>query len=419
MTSRNDNGQSKTRFFTKNTDPKDGFNHGYFAQSFISLILEHPREDLPLVVGIFGPWGSGKTHFMRIMSQDERLKLKDESVKLMWFDPWMYERRQDVGLELIYRILAEVRARDKRLRRRAANVAKAFAKSLGKSALSTLDHFNPIPLQVGNAIATSLRVALTAEISYQPAVDSAIEQINKLVREWVGDHGRAVIFIDDLDRCLPDQMLRLLEALQLFLAKVPCVFVLGVDKTAIEAAVDQRYGQELVNGRNYVDKIIDVPFSLLPVRREIFEQRYDDEIKELKLNRDRSRNIMSKGLQQNPRFYERLFNHFRVIIRFGAFVEEDYWDVALILSIIKIRFPDLYDLAAYQLDNFKLYAELAASDNPQDAIEERLKTEGAGLFIPYISPVHPARDFLKSLERDTRVLLQKSIILQEVMLLDD
>lgn len=57
--------------------------------------------------------------------------------------------------------------------------------------------------------------------------------------------GRVVFFIDDLDRCLPDQALALLERIRLFLAveKSSCVFVLGLDPDAIERIVSSKYTQ--------------------------------------------------------------------------------------------------------------------------------------------------------------------------------
>jgi len=57
--------------------------------------------------------------------------------------------------------------------------------------------------------------------------------------------GRVVFFIDDLDRCLPEQALALLERIRLFLAVEgsSCIFVLGLDPDAIEPIVSSKYAQ--------------------------------------------------------------------------------------------------------------------------------------------------------------------------------
>ena len=48
---------------------------------------------------------------------------------------------------------------------------------------------------------------------------------------------RMVIFIDDLDRCEDEHILRLLEALKLYLNSRYCVFVLGLDSAAVKRAL--------------------------------------------------------------------------------------------------------------------------------------------------------------------------------------
>ena len=74
--------------------------------------------------------------------------------------------------------------------------------------------------------------------------DAALEE---LVARWVHDTGNyrqideqkgaLVIFVDDLDRCLPEKTVQVLEAIKLFLDKHGCVFVLGADSNVVRSAV--------------------------------------------------------------------------------------------------------------------------------------------------------------------------------------
>ncbi|MCH9036801.1 MAG: hypothetical protein IH860_05740, partial [Chloroflexi bacterium] len=57
-------------------------------------ILDQPLSELPINVGIFAPWGCGKTSFMNFL--EEYLKEKDDSIKTLWFYPWRYDRKQDL-----------------------------------------------------------------------------------------------------------------------------------------------------------------------------------------------------------------------------------------------------------------------------------------------------------------------------------
>ena len=52
---------------------------------------------------------------------------------------------------------------------------------------------------------------------------------------------KLVIFIDDLDRCGPTQASGIVEAINLFLDSVGCVFVLGMDMNAVALSIEVKY----------------------------------------------------------------------------------------------------------------------------------------------------------------------------------
>ncbi len=106
------------------------------------------------------------------------------------------------------------------------------------------------------------------------AFDRFSEQTNGL---------RIVVFVDDLDRCLPQGALEVLESMKLFFDLEGFVFVVGLDRAIVERYIDDRYrpsvagaapaagtagGQQaagpppLVRGADYIKKIFQVPFNL-------------------------------------------------------------------------------------------------------------------------------------------------------------
>ena len=50
-----------------------------------------------------------------------------------------------------------------------------------------------------------------------------------------------LVFVDDLDRCTPDKIADLLEAIKMFASVKYCVFVLGIDYDIVLDAVAKRY----------------------------------------------------------------------------------------------------------------------------------------------------------------------------------
>ena len=91
---------------------------------------------------------------------------------------------------------------------------------------------------------------------------------------------RLIVFVDDLDRCLPEKAIEVLEAIKLFLEVPGVVFVLGMDREVVERGIEARYGHffygdgmaqgavELpISGDSYLQKIVQIPFHLPPLAR--------------------------------------------------------------------------------------------------------------------------------------------------------
>jgi hypothetical protein len=92
---------------------------------------------------------------------------------------------------------------------------------------------------------------------------------------------RVCVFVDDLDRCMPDTALDVLEAIKIFLGDVRCVFIVAADEQLIGQGLRLRYrdlleagGQQEVQelltrkGREYFEKIIQLHIPLPPTTSE-------------------------------------------------------------------------------------------------------------------------------------------------------
>jgi hypothetical protein len=80
--------------------------------------------------------------------------------------------------------------------------------------------------------------------------------------------GRIVLYIDDLDRCEPAQVVAVLQAVHLLLAFPLFTVVVGVDVRWVERALRLHHSELLDSGgaepRDYLEKIFQIPFWLEP-----------------------------------------------------------------------------------------------------------------------------------------------------------
>ncbi len=84
---------------------------------------------------------------------------------------------------------------------------------------------------------------------------------------------RIILYIDDLDRCPPQRVVEVLEAVQLLLKTDLFVVILAIDVRYITRALETAYNGILArkgnpSGLDYIEKIIQIPYRVPPVENE-------------------------------------------------------------------------------------------------------------------------------------------------------
>jgi len=308
------------------------FQFEAYADTFARIIAD-PETDTPLTIGISGEWGTGKTTLMKairarldqtremdkhlpdfVNSQEEATGLR--VCKTVWFNAWKYAGQQEaMFVALIEDILREMR-RDGFINRLYAswNDPKEPEIRVPEALLSTLTRvFTGGQIDIDQtAFYTESRFK-----THLAFLDEFQTFFDRLLNWYVGREGGEgkrgvlVVFIDDLDRCLPDKTIEVLETIKLFLDKPACVFVLGAATKVIQSAIEAHYETEKIKGvtaRDYLDKIIQLRFELPPIRQADMEAF----VQELKLRDEAllsSLEIIAGGVRTNPRRVKTFINY--------------------------------------------------------------------------------------------------------------
>ena len=292
------------------TDDKFGFDS--FATALKVAILR--AEPLPLCVGILGAWGSGKSSFMYLLKgliEEEAKKSSDKKIETIWFNPWKYDQKEDLWNALIQTVLNSIIA--------SATIKPAIRVIAKNLALATtwLALKKAIPAVTAGVIsAANLDKIVEAfnkkDEKYFSHINTFEEDFTRVVKDFTND-GKLVIFIDDLDRCLPENAITVLESLKLFIGNAHCIFVLGMDHSIIEAGIKIRYGDKtLITGRDYLDKIVQVPFFL----PSVFYDKLKDSLSKEAAFSEEVWDIIRMGMGGNPRKTRRFVNSFYLLQSF-------------------------------------------------------------------------------------------------------
>ena len=283
---------------------EDSLHFKAFAETLEEIIT---TSETPITIGVYGTWGSGKTSLMR-MTQD---LLKDgDKVKTVWFDAWKFDKTYDLRVALIHAILRRMKEDEsvtKELKDKVGELLKRVNwLGLGKAALSS---FFPL-LAISQGKEPLLKNPEDIPGKTLELIGDFEEEFKQLTNEYVGDEGRLVVFIDDLDRCISEKTVDIVEAIKLFLNVPLSVFVIGADKKRIEEGIIARYGEKSEGwAGNYLEKVIQIPFILPPLIKGAITEHF---IQGLHIFGEEEYATILTEVDDNPRRIKRLLNSFEV-----------------------------------------------------------------------------------------------------------
>jgi len=333
------------------------FNFDAYANA-IAGIIQSKNTGTPLVIGIVGDWGSGKTSLMRTI--EKKIGKKENGYpQTIWFNAWKFDKEDSIRRALLMRVLEELKTRgeddekksekEKKLDQELTDLQTSlyhevnreelgdFNFDLGKAAKGTLK----LSLSLVPVIGSNLTKLIEKGANEEEAIKDILESVQrekkainikkiqfmeefhnkfeKIIEDYYVDK-RVVIFIDDLDRSLPEKALEVLDAIKLFLDAKGCIFVLGIDRRVISYIINRKYrelvgeGEEkengtiLITGENYLEKIIQLSFQLPPIKDEDMKKfisnlgGLDSEFYGQYLE------LITEGIENNPRKIKRFFN---------------------------------------------------------------------------------------------------------------
>lgn len=277
----------------------DYLNFGYMVNLVADIATN--RDLSPSTIGLYGDWGSGKSSLMKLVQKKIEEKYpKDEKKKdtvktlCIEFNGWLFEGYEDTKTSLCGAIL-DALADKKRFSKEVTDYAKELIKKidinkiLGKGVKYGLDLF----LSGGIGILTDLSLSsLLSTIKSNAGEVQAkdIEELLSMLKK--NDKTRTeiknfrnefkdllkkskvenvVVFIDELDRCLPDTVLEVFEAMRLFLFVEGMSFVIGADERLIQYSIKSKYkevpGNNLDIGKEYLEKVIQYPLYIPQLTR--------------------------------------------------------------------------------------------------------------------------------------------------------
>jgi formylglycine-generating enzyme required for sulfatase activity len=346
----------KTQIANDSATDVDALDFAPYADTLAEIAQ---TASTPITVGVFGSWGSGKTSLMMMVKKT----LGTQPMICSWFDAWKYDKEETLWRAFLLSVLEDIKhdvlqhnaaadveaiEKAKSLLYQSLDIEKAGGVTIDLSKLGgdVAKGLIQIGLSFIPSVATLTDIAeKLSEKGTENATDKIseaitrerskvhIEQVRSLeqfqdkfkivIDTYVTKRGkRLVVFVDDLDRCLPEKAIEVLEAIKLFFDLRDCVFMLGLDEHVIARGVEIRYkefekkddgegGANPISGAEYLEKIIQLPFAI----PQIDSGKMQDFVLGLAdwTSKKACANVFAKGLGDNPRKIKRTVNTFMML----------------------------------------------------------------------------------------------------------
>ena len=271
------------------TDANDLFGYREFAQRLTNLVK---NIDEPLVISLDGPWGTGKTVFVKQWAG----LLRQSGVHVIQFDAFGNDHFEDGFLAISAEIhsYAEENLGDEPTLQQYVHKAKKVGTALlplaarlairvatsgllsGDGVQGHGDALKSAVKESADEVEGLILERITKAKEEHEALKGFREKLTDLSRKLVANDGSEsnyplIFIIDELDRCRPPFALSIIERVEhLFSVRGVC-FVFVTNFSQLERAVQGAYGAT-IDARTYLEKFynlrVELPESTVPVEHQ-------------------------------------------------------------------------------------------------------------------------------------------------------
>lgn len=238
------------------TPAHDRIGRARAAEHFATNVLRLDASE-GLVVGVLGPWGSGKTSFVNLA----RPAFENSAVPVLDFNPWMFSGAE----QLVQSFFSELSAQLK-LKPGLAEVGKGL-EEYGDifSNLTWLPVIGPW-IERGQDLAKLVGGVLQRK---KEGVAGQRAKVDKALREL---RNPIVVVLDDIDRLNTSEIRDIFRLVRLTANFPNIIYVLAFDRKRVEDALSEQG----IPGRAYLEKIIQLGFDLPTIPDHVLNQQVFD-----------------------------------------------------------------------------------------------------------------------------------------------
>lgn len=361
---------------------EDLFGRYPFAKRVGETLLSR-RDNSSIVIGIYGPWGDGKSSALNFIQHS--LKSHDDKAIVFKFNPWLLKDENALILGF-FNVLAKHLGRS--LSGRAQKIGKAVSK-YGKIASAVSLGMDGGATGIAASISGGAISTAGKWLSSEKSLEDLKEKIESILSK---EQKKIIVLMDDIDRLDKDEIQAIFKLVKLTADFDYISYVLAFDEELIASALGEKFGTskgDLVAGRGFLEKIIQVPLHLPRVDQITLRQFCFDDLSQaidsvqVDLSSEESQRFARDfidGLEirmTTPRMAIRYAN--AVNFALPLLIKEVNLTDLMLIEGVRIFYPSLYQLMRSRPEIFIEYESNSgrphedSKKEKQELIDEALK----------------------------------------------
>lgn len=232
----------------------------------ICNLVDSLQKDQNFCLSINGAWGSGKSFVLQMI--EEQLSKKREYI-IVKYDAWENTFYTDPLIAILSCVLDGIEDKlylVERSEEKAKKAIKTTAKTLAKfstkiNALQEIiSGIKSVLKSFHNPIDTDME-SMGNFKSYQKLLKETKEVLNEITQkgEYREKQTKLIVLVDEIDRCLPDEQLKILERIHHLFAVKNCAVIVAMNQSCIAKTIQTFYG---IDGYEYLRKFFDFNYLL-------------------------------------------------------------------------------------------------------------------------------------------------------------
>jgi len=295
---------------------EDLFNFSHYAKKVQRILQNNSNNVEPLTVGVYGKWGEGKTSFLNLLEKQidvwKEKKENQKGILTYHFNPWRYGSEGEMLFDF-FDGLSKLMFLKK----------ESVLQKIGKQLVKYSRYAKAIKFSASVGFNSSNKIGSTFEVSEimkamgedfieeEITLVSLIKEINEKLNE---SNYKIIVFIDDIDRLDKDEIYTILKLIKLNASFNNFIYVVALDEGYVSKAIRKRYGDNIEDGKLFLEKIINIPVHLPKIEKQDYKHFFNIKLKEVvdNLNLFEREEEISEIRQEFKHYY---FKNAREIIK--------------------------------------------------------------------------------------------------------